>query len=75
MNPPFTSIHHVAHRTNQATLEATKNEFMSIVMDSILNTLIGWLLKKSSKRKFALQILQSELNDGHNSLNRYSIIH
>jgi hypothetical protein len=52
----LTFIHCVAHRTNLATLEASKNESckdISSEVDSILNTLASHF-KKSCKRKYAL---------------------
>ena len=52
VNPFLTSTHCVAHRTNLAALEASKNESckeMSTAVDSMLNTLAG-LFKKSSKK-------------------------
>ena len=48
----MTSTYCVAHCTNLATLEASKNESckeMSAVVDSMLNTLAG-LFKKSFKK-------------------------
>ena len=53
VNPFMTSTHCVAHCTNLATLEAFNNQSckeMSVVVDSMLNTLVG-LFKKSSKKK------------------------
>jgi hypothetical protein len=65
VNPFLTSTHCVAHRTNLAALEASKNESykdMLSEVDSMLNTLSGHF-KKSCKRKTALQALQSKLHD------------
>jgi hypothetical protein len=73
VNPFLTSTHCVAHRTNLAALEASKNascKDISSEIDSMLNTLAGHF-KKSSKRKSALQALQNELNDAQKTLKRY----
>ena len=73
INPFLISIHCMAHCTNLAALEASKNQSckeMSAVVDSMLNTLAD-LFKKSSKKKLALQALQNELNDSQKSLKRY----
>ena len=52
INPFLTFTHCVAHRTNLAALEASKNQSckeMSTAIDSMLNTLVG-LFKKPSKK-------------------------
>jgi hypothetical protein len=73
VNPFLTSTHCVAHKTNLAALEASKNESckdMSSEVDSMLNTLAGHL-KKSCKRKTVVQALQNELHDAQKILKRY----
>ena len=57
VNPFLTSTHCVAHRTNLAALEASKNQSckeMSTAVDSMLNTLAG-LLKNPPKKNQPLK--------------------
>ena len=52
INPFLTSTHCVAHRTNLATLEASKNQSckeMSVAIDSMLNTLAGFFKNPPKK--------------------------
>jgi hypothetical protein len=56
LNPFLTSTHCIAHRTNLAALEASKNESCKAIsseVDSMLNTLVGHF-KNSYKCKVAL---------------------
>ena len=76
VNPFLTSVHCVAHRTNLAALDASKAadcKELSKDIDNILNIVAGHF-KKSSKRKNALQRLQSELSDTQKTLKRYQKI-
>jgi len=73
LNPFLTSTHCIAHKTNLATLEASKTESCKEISndaDCIVNALVGHF-KQSSKCKAALQALQNELNDAQKTLKRY----
>jgi hypothetical protein len=56
----MTSTHCIAHRTNLAALEASKNpsrKELSVEIDTLINDL-AFYFKKSCKRKCVLQSLQ-----------------
>jgi hypothetical protein len=67
------STHCIAHRTNLAALEASKNpscKELSVKIDTLINDLASHF-KKSCKMKCALQSLQKELNDAKKTLKKY----
>jgi hypothetical protein len=66
----MTSTHCIAHRTNLAALEASKNpscKELSVEIDTLINDLTSYF-KKSCKRKCVLQSLQKKFNDAQNNL-------
>ena len=67
------STHCIAHRTNLAALEASKNpscKELSVEIDTLINDLASYF-KKSCKKKYVLQSLQKKLNDAKKTLKRY----
>jgi len=72
VNPLFLFCHCVAHRTNLATLNASKASDCKVIfseIDTLLNTIASFF-NKSSKCKHALTILQ-ELFDAKKAIKCY----
>ena len=73
LNPFILSCHCVAHRTNLASLDASKASDCKVIsddVDMILNAIASYF-NSSSKRKHALTTLQSVLFDAKKTMKRY----
>jgi hypothetical protein len=73
LNPFILSCHCVAHRTNLASLDASKTSDCKVIsdeVDRILNAIASYF-NSSSKRKHALTILQAVLFYAKKTIKRY----